>query len=122
VQNFLLALAGFFVLVKIVCTIWYVRQPDAAAVTTTPSGSALYYAGKFSPALVMACMLARACMPGPPLQIAFIQGPHWRIVFWAALLVIATVAAVVAVRQHASGASYGLVHDARLARRRQRGR
>ena len=120
-QNVLLALAGFFVLVKIVCTIWYVRQPDAATVTATSKGSILYYAGKFSPALIMACMLARACIPGPPLQITFIQSDHWRVVFWAAFLVIATVAAIVAVRQHASGASYGLMHDAKLARR-QRGR
>jgi hypothetical protein len=121
-QNVLLALAGFFVLVKVVCTIWYVRQPDATAVTATPRGSILYYAGKFSPALVMACMLVRACIPGPPLQITFIQSDRWRVVFWAAFLVIATVAAIVAVRQHASGTSYGLVHDAKLARRRGHGR
>ena len=117
----LLAGAGFFVLVKIACTIWYVRQPDAATVTSTSRGRVLYYAGKFSPALVMACMLARACIPGTPLGITLIQDSTWRIVFWAAFLIIATVAAMVAVRQHASGASYGLVHDAKLARRRGHG-
>lgn len=120
-QTALIAIAGFFVLVKIACAIWYVRQSDANAATDTLRGRILYYAGKFSPTLVMAAMLARACIPSGPLRVTFIQNDSWRVVFWATFLLIATVAGIVAVRQHASGTSYGLVHDAKLARRRGRG-
>jgi len=107
----LLYTAVFFALVKVAATIWYVRQPDAATVTATPRGRALYYAGKFSPALFVATLLARASVQGAAAT---------RIALWSGLLVVAVAMAVVAVRQRAAGTSYGLVHD--VKRRRREGR
>lgn len=108
----LLYAAAFFALVKIAATIWYARQPDAATVTDTARGRALYYAGKFSPALFVAALLARACLQG---------ASAIEIALWASLLVAAVVMALVAVRQRAAGTSFGLVHDIKRRRRRQHG-
>lgn len=116
-QNILLFIAGFFVLVKVACTIWYARQPDAAKVTRTIQGRLLYYAGKFSPALFMASMLMRACLPGSSFRLLPIEGYVPRIAFWSIMLLITVVAAIIAIRQRASGQSYGLVHDRKQARK-----
>lgn len=106
--SILLYVAAFLALVKIVSTIWYALQPDATTVTDTARGRALYYAGKFSPALFMATLLVRA----------YIQGaPSARITFWAVLFVVTAVMAMVAIRQRAAGTSFGLVHDIKCRRR-----
>lgn len=116
-QNTLLFIAGFFVLVKVACTIWYARQPDATKVTRTMQGRLLYYAGKFSPAFFMASLLIRACLPGNSFRLLPIEGYMTRIAFWSIMLLITVVAAIMAVRQRASGQSYGLIHDRKRARK-----
>ncbi len=108
-QLALLYIAIVLVVVKLVATVWYVRQPDAVAVTATMRGRLLYYAGKVSPALFVACLLLRACL----------RHDTGRVMLWSALLALAVVAAAIAIRQRATGRSYGLVHD---MKRRRRGR
>lgn len=96
--------AAFFVLVKLAATLWYVCQPDAVAVTDTLRGRTLYYAGKFSPALFVATLLARECIR---------RAPWVELVALAVALVVAVAMAAVAIRRRSEGRSFGLVHDLR---------
>lgn len=108
----LLCAAIAFALVKLASTFWLVRQPDATIVTATPRGRAIYYASKASPALFVAAMLARTCLQG---------GPSAYIAFWAVLLVVAVVMAVVVVRQRAAGTWFGYAHEIKQRRHGRRG-
>lgn len=112
-QTVLWYAAVFFALVKLTSTLWYVCQPDAATVTDTLHGRALYYAGKISPALFVATLLVRECIR---------RAPWAEKAILAIVLVVAVVMAIVAVRRRAVGTSFGLVHDIKRRRRRHRGR
>lgn len=95
-------------MVKVAATVWLVLQPDATTVTANPRGRVIYYAGKISPILFVAVLLARAC----------IQGSSADIALWAVLLVIVVVEVIVVVRQRAEGTWYGYAHAIRQRRRR----
>jgi|GEM_PF-6234887 len=105
----LLIAAIAFAAVKVAATIWLVRQPDAATVTETSSGRAIYYAGKVTPALFVAVILARGLITG---------APTGYIVFCSVMLAVAIILAVIVARRRAAGEWYGLAHD--IKRRRQR--
>lgn len=110
-QFALLCAAIFLFVVKIASTIWLVRQPDATIVTSHLRGRAIYYASKLSPILFVAAMLARTCLQG---------GPPAYVAFWAVLLAVATVMAVVVIRQRAAGEWYGYAHEIKQSRHRRR--
>jgi len=96
-----------FAAIKIAATVWLVRQPDATKLTDTVRGRAIYFAGKVTPALFVAVMLARGWIEGAP--------PAY-LVFCVIALVAAIVMAIVVVRQRAAGKWYGLAHDIRQRR------
>lgn len=106
----LLIAAIVFATVKIAATIWLVCQPDATTVTATASGRAIYYAGKATPALFVAVMLARGWITGAPTEY---------IVFYSIMLPVALIMAVLIARRRAAGAWYGLAHDVKQRRQRR---
>lgn len=112
-QLALLYLAVAFFLVKIASTVWVVCQPDATTVTASKHGRAIYYASKLSAILFVAAMLARTCAR---------RAPAAYIAFWAVLLVVAMIMAVVVIRQRAMGAWYGYGHVVKQGWRRRHDR
>ena len=101
-QFALLCIAVLAVVVKLAATIWLVRQPDATTVTATRFGHAVYLAGKVTPTLFVAALLARSWLQG---------APSGYLLFLAIALVVAIVMAAIVMRQRARGEWYGLAHD-----------
>jgi hypothetical protein len=105
----LLYFAVGMAIVKFAATAWLLRQPDATRVTETRRGKLIYLAGKVSPALFVAAILARSWLQGAPAGF---------LLFCAAMLVVAIVMAVIVIRQRKAGTWYGLAHHFRQRRRR----